>query len=102
MPKSTRKRQSAKAANKLPLFRHATGRWAKKCRGKLIYLGKIDGDEDGQEALEKWLREKDYHLAGQKPPAEGESRLTVRELVNAFLTSRQRLVDRGDRTVVDR
>ena len=38
-----------------PLFPHATGRWAKKVRGKLLYFGKVADDPKGQAALAKWL-----------------------------------------------
>ena len=47
-----------------PLFPHATKRWAKKIRGRLVYFGPWD-DPDG--ALTKWLVEKDDLLAGRKP-----------------------------------
>jgi len=46
-----------------PLFPHATGRWAKKVRGKLRYFGKVADDPDGQAALAKWLNERDDLLA---------------------------------------
>ena len=50
-----------------PLFPHATGRWAKKVKGKLHYSGKVDGDEEGEAALNVWLVRKDDLLAGRRP-----------------------------------
>ncbi len=46
-----------------PLFPHATGRWAKKVRGKLRYFGKVADDPHGEKALDLWLAQKDALLA---------------------------------------
>ena len=54
-------------------------------------------DTRGQAALEQWLREKDYHLAGLPvPDPEASVGLTIRDLCNQFLTSKQNLVDSGE------
>jgi hypothetical protein len=45
-----------------PLFAHATGRWAKKIRGRLVYFGKRD-DLDG--ALTRWAEQK-YALSPER------------------------------------
>jgi integrase len=95
MSDSTRKRAREKPAKPrpdFPLFPHATGRWAKKIRGRLHYFGPW---EDPQGALQRYLREKDYLHAGRTPPAEAEG-LTVRSLVNAFLRSKKAKMDRGE------
>jgi integrase len=75
-----------------PLFCHATGRWAKKIRQKLVYFGKTTGDEKGQAALEKWLDQKDDLLAGRTPRVKADG-LTIRELANRFAGSKKNLLD---------
>ncbi len=71
-----------------PLTPHPTGRWCKKVRGKLHYFGKTAGDEQGQAALNLWLEQKDDLLAGRTPRARRDG-LTVRDLVNHYLTSKK-------------
>ncbi len=79
----------AKPHPEFPLFAHATGRWAKKIRGKLVYFGKWD-DPDG--ALEKYLREKDSLHAGLTPADTSES-LTLFQLCGRFLTTKKRMME---------
>jgi integrase len=74
-----------------PLFPHATGRWAKKVRGKLHYFG---GWDDPNAALQKWLDQKDDLIAGRTPRRGGG--LTVRDLANHFLTAKRHLLDTGE------
>src|SRR6516164_2626763 len=75
-----------------PLFPHATGRWAKKIRGKLHYFGPW---HDWKAALEKYQSERDDLHAGRKPRQQTEG-LTVKELCNAFLNHKKALVDTGE------
>ncbi len=63
-----------KPRKEFPLFPHATGRWAKKIRGKLHYFGKCADDPDGVAARDLWLDQKDDLLAGRKPRAKGETK----------------------------
>ena len=78
-----------------PLFPHATGRWAKKVRGKFHYFGRCAEDPGGVAALELWLEQKDDLLAGRKPrtPSNG---LTLRHLCNHFLTNKESRVESGE------
>ena len=75
-----------------PLFPHATGRWAKKIRGRLHYFGKWD-DPDG--ALAKYLAEKDDLHAGRTPRVAPEA-LTVYTLCGKFLTAKKQALDAGE------
>ncbi len=59
----------AKPRPDFPLFPHATGRWAKKIRGKLHYFGKGD---DPDAALQRYVEERDDLYAGRKPRRKGE------------------------------
>ena len=69
-----------------PLFPHATGRWAKKIRGKMYYFGPWD-DPDG--ALTKYLQQKDDLHAGRKPRDKVDPEaLTVKAVANAFLRAK--------------
>src|SRR5262249_11597783 len=67
-----------------PLFPHASGRWAKKVRGKFSYFGKASDDPKGEAALKLWLDQRDDLLAGRTPRTPGDG-LTVRDLCNRFL-----------------
>jgi integrase len=75
-----------------PLFPHATRRWAKKIRGTMHYFGPWD---DPEAALRKYQEQRDDLHAGRTPRVQGDG-LTVRELVNRFLTSKKHLADAGE------
>ncbi|MFV2067069.1 MAG: tyrosine-type recombinase/integrase [Pirellulales bacterium] len=77
-----------------PLFAHATGRWAKKIRGKTHYFGRWDDPDD---ALQLYLDQKDDLHAGRQPREASDS-LALRELANAFLASKRSDVDTGRRS----
>ena len=79
-----------------PLFPHATGRWAKKVRGKLHYFGPW---EDSDAALELWISQKDELLAGRKPrSASDENALNIADACNLYLDHILDQVDKGRRT----
>ncbi len=94
MANSTKSRRQGKPKKptkpypEFPLYAHATGRWAKKIRGKLHYFGSWD---DPDAALQKYLDEKDDLYAGRKPRHKGNG-ATIRDLCNRFLTLKQNAV----------
>lgn len=92
-PKSAKK--PAKPRPDFPLFPHATGYWAKKVRGKLVYFGKIANDPKGVAALNLWLDQKDELLAGRTPRSTPDG-LTVRDICNHFLTAKEQQRGSGE------
>ncbi len=95
MPKSTVESRPRKPRPDFPLFPHATGRWAKKVRQKLVYFGKIADDPKGESALKLWLDQRDDLLAGRTPRrADGE--LTVKGAFDRFLHAKRQARDRGE------
>jgi integrase len=90
------KRGRAKKPHKdFPLHVHATGRWAKKVRGKLVYFGSTKDDAKGEKALALWLEQKDELLAGRTPRVSRDG-LNVCDLVNRFLTAKRLKVESGE------
>ena len=81
------RKKPAKPYPDFPLFPHATGRWAKKICGKFHYFGPR---EDPDAALQKYLDQRDDLHAGRQPQPSSDG-LTIRELVNRFLSAKRRL-----------
>jgi len=95
MNKCSKKTRPSKPHPDFPLFPHATGRWAKKVKGKLRYFGKVADDPKGTAALELWLDQKDDLLAGRTPRAK-RAGLTVEELCNRFCAAKDAKVESGE------
>ena len=76
---STARPKPAKPRADFPLSPHATGRRAKKVRGRFHYFGKIADVPKGEAALNFWLDQKDDLLAGRLPRT-AKGGLTVRDL----------------------
>jgi integrase len=93
-PAAGKPSRPAKPYPDFPLFPHATGRWAKKIRGRLHYFGPW---ADADAALRKYLDQRDDLHAGRTPRVAGDG-LTVRDLLNRFLTTKQHLLDSGEIT----
>jgi integrase len=64
-----------------PLTVHPCGQWSKKVCGKVYYFGPLS---DRDAAIQLWIKERDYLLAGLAPP-ESNGDLTVGELANKHL-----------------
>ena len=94
MAYSTAGGKPAKPYDGFPLFAHATGRWAKKIRGKLHYFGPW---ADPYSAVAKYHDQRDALHAGRKPRPTGDG-LTLHELCNRFCEAKERQVDAGDIT----
>lgn len=93
MTDSTSATKPEKPHKDFPLYPHNSKRWAKKVRGKTHFFGPWNNP---QAALERWLREKDYLIAGKKPPQHDPDALTVKRLCDLFMESRDRRVDSGE------
>ena len=95
MTKSTAKTTNGKANNgwakpypDFPLSYHPpSGRLYKKIRGRRIYFGY---SKDWQAAVDKYQKQKDDLYAGKKPRNDDGKGLTIRDLCNRFLTSKER------------
>ena len=95
MTKPTKKPANDKPAKPypgFPLFPHATGRWAKKIRGKLRYFGKWDNWQDALTLYQKQAG--DLH-AGRKPRKDTGG-ATIKDLVDQFLLAKKHLVETGE------
>jgi integrase len=82
---NSKPQKPAKPYPDFPLFAHATGRWAKKIKGKTHYFGKWD---DPNDALSLYLEQRDDLHAVRTPRAVSDS-LPLSDLVNQFLTSKR-------------
>jgi hypothetical protein len=99
MIKTTTKRPTGKVGKPrpdFPLFPHATGRWAKKVLGRLVYFGSTANDPKGVAALGKWLQEKDALLAGREPRAADPEATKIKELCKAFLSHKKALLEAAE------
>ncbi|MHB8867157.1 MAG: hypothetical protein ACYC6N_32750, partial [Pirellulaceae bacterium] len=97
MPKSTAKSTRGKPVkpyDDFPLFAHASGRWAKKIRGQMEYFGTWGAG--WQKALDNYLAWKDDLYAGRRPAKQGNGRLTIRDLCNAFRESKEGKLQTGE------
>jgi integrase len=84
---STRRSKAAKPTKDFALYRHGSGQWAKKIRGRTYYFG-----TDPDEALKAYLEVKDDLLAGRTPRPRRDDELTVLRLCDLFIESRERLL----------
>jgi len=79
-----------------PLYAHASGRWAKKIRGKTHFFGCW---REPHQALTRYLAERGDLEAGRKPqrasltPADA---LTVEQMVSLYIEAKKLCVDSGE------
>ena len=76
---------------KFPLWKHQSGQWCRKIRGRFFYFG-----TDQDQALARWMAQKDDLLAGRSPKPFDSNRPTVRDLCNHFLTHKQHQYELGE------
>lgn len=90
---STSKTKPRKPYPEFPLFPHVCGQWVKKIKARLHYFGVW---ADPEAALKKYLAERDFLQAGLAPPSGDGEAVTLRDLCNAFLTSKQQRLESGE------
>jgi integrase len=90
---STPSAKPRKPYDDFPLFPHASGRWAKKIRGRLHYFGPW---RDPHKALTRYLTEKDDLEAGRTPAPEAADVLTVHQMVYLYLEAKKLKVASGE------
>lgn len=99
-PANRTEKQAARKPRKphpdFPLTANGNGQWSKKIRGKVHYFGTWN---EPDQALLRYLAQKDDLLAGRRPRADGdEGGVTVRELLNRFLTAKENQHRQGEIT----
>ncbi|MBI1309693.1 hypothetical protein GC176_00170 [bacterium] len=90
---ATLRKKPAKPYKDFPLFPHACGQWAKKINGRMRYFGVW---ADPEAALKEYLRERDFLQAGLEPPPADGDVVLLKDLCNAFLTSKKQRLDSGE------
>ncbi len=107
-PRKARKATKAdKPYDDFPLTKHASGKWQKKIRGKIVYFGRwgkvVNGkmerlpDDGWQDALALYKAQADDLHAGKKPRvSKTGGGLTLRELCNRFRTAKLRKQGLGE------
>ncbi len=85
--------KSSRKPARLPLWKHkATGQWCRKIGGKFFYFG-----TDLEAAIEEWLRDKDYLLAGKSPPPRPEDNpASIAVICDAFMEFKEGRLKSGE------
>jgi hypothetical protein len=99
LPGKPRTGKIGKPRPDFPLSPHASGRWAKKVRGKFTYFGRVADDPKGTAALDKWLEQRDELPTGHTPRGARDG-VTIRDLCNRFRTNRQGKPSTGELSAV--
>jgi integrase len=85
----------AKPYPDFPLFPHATKRWAKKIKGRLVYFGKVDDSPD-RGAAAALARFEAWKASPGEDAAPAAGALTLKALANAFLQTKRDRVNSGE------
>ena len=91
-----RSQKSRNPGQTFHLYPHATGRWAKKIKGKLHYFGKTADDPKGEKALDLWLDQKDELLTGRPPRIADSGGPTVEFICNQFMAHKEGRLNSGE------
>lgn len=91
-PDSTKSQKPAKPYPNFPLYAHASGRWAKKIRGKTHFFGPW---RDWQAALSLYQQQRGDLEAGRTPKPMNPDALSVKQMVALFLDARKLDVKSG-------
>lgn len=83
----------AKPHADFPLFPHASGKWAKKVRGRMYYFGTWD---DPSRALREYLEVKDSLQTGRRRSQLRKEGLTVRKVIEHFMEAKTRQLEAGE------
>lgn len=75
-----------------PLFAHSNGQWAKKIRGRVYYFGPWRNPEA---AFDRYRQDRTDLEAGRTPQRQSDS-LTVRQLINLCLSTKEAKVESGE------
>lgn len=93
--KSKKKAKKPRKPKGFPLTPNGNGQWSKKIKGKVHYFGPW-ADPDG--ALARYLEAAANLAAGRPAKSAAQTKLTIRELANEFLSFKQHKVDTGELT----
>ena len=88
--RSTKPKRPKKPTPTFPLFAHANGQWAKTISGEAVYFGPWSDPEAAQQAYFEYIG---FEYIGTAEPK--AKQVTVREVVNAFLTLKEDKVNAG-------
>ena len=89
-----RTQKPAKPYAEFPLFSHANGQWAKKIRGRIIFFGSWK-TASWNDALDRYLNERDALYAGRSVDRHDADGMTVDEWLNSWVAERLADVEAG-------
>lgn len=94
-PARSKATKPAKPYEGFPLGPHGNGQWCKRIKGTLRFFGRWADDLDGAKALTRYNEERSDLEAGHVPRARGSQEITLRELCNEYLATKQKALTGG-------